>query len=78
MTNTWKGFFQNNNLLLNENQNLIKTCFRAQRILPGFVGKTFGIHNGKSFVKVEISSDMINKKLGEFSATRKAFSFKKK
>jgi ribosomal protein S19 len=51
---------------------------KNSEILPIFVGKTFQIHNGKSFVEVLVTNDMINHKFGEFIFTRGKFSFKKK
>jgi ribosomal protein S19 len=51
---------------------------RSSTILPNFVQHAFKIHNGKTFSKIIIKEDMIGKKFGEFSPTRKSFSFKKK
>ena len=48
----------------------IKTCSRDCTIIPDFIGATFLVHNGKSFVKVYVTEDMIGHKLGEFSLTR--------
>lgn len=48
----------------------IKTWARACTILPEFVGHTFEVHNGKVFVKVFITEEMVGHKLGEFSPTR--------
>lgn len=52
-------------------QNNIKTHNRELVILPQFVGKTFNVHNGKEFVKVEIREEMIGHVLGEFAMTRR-------
>ena len=49
---------------------VIKTWSRASMITPDFVGKTFGVHNGKQFVPVFITENMVGHKLGEFSPTR--------
>lgn len=49
---------------------VIKTWSRRSTILPGFVGLTFGVHNGKSFIPVYVSENMVGHKLGEFSPTR--------
>ena len=77
----WKGPFVNNNLLnkvkLTPNQKEIQTKSRNSTILPVFVGKYFKIHNGKIFHKILITEKMIGYKLGEFSPTRKQFSYKK-
>ena len=48
----------------------IKTWARACTIIPEFVGFTFLVHNGKAFLKVFVTEDMVGHKLGEFSLTR--------
>jgi small subunit ribosomal protein S19 len=48
----------------------IKTWSRACSIVPEFIGKNFAIHNGKSFVKLFVTEDMVGHKLGEFAPTR--------
>ncbi|MBR2693791.1 MAG: 30S ribosomal protein S19 [Thermoguttaceae bacterium] len=48
----------------------IRTWARACTILPEFVGHTFEVHNGKVFVKVFVTEEMVGHKLGEFSPTR--------
>ncbi len=48
----------------------IKTWSRASTIIPEMVGLTFSVHNGKAFIPVYITDDMIGHKLGEFSPTR--------
>ena len=48
----------------------IKTWSRRSVIIPDFVGHTFEIHNGKMFIKVLITENMVGHKLGEFSPTR--------
>lgn len=48
----------------------IKTWSRACVIPPQFVGKYFSVHNGRIFIEVFITEDMVGHKLGEFSATR--------
>lgn len=50
---------------------IIKTHCRDMIILPSFVGKTIGVHNGKEFVPVTIQPEMIGHYLGEFALTRK-------
>jgi small subunit ribosomal protein S19 len=50
---------------------VIKTWSRSSTISPEMVGFILGIHNGKGFVEVFISEDMVGHKLGEFSPTRK-------
>ena len=48
----------------------IKTWSRRSTILPDFIGLHFLVHNGKKFIPVYISEDMVGHKLGEFAATR--------
>ena len=48
----------------------IKTWARACTIVPEFIGKNFAIHNGKTFVKLFVTEDMVGHKLGEFAPTR--------
>ena len=50
---------------------VIKTWSRRSTIYPDFVGHTIAIHNGKEFIPVYITEDMVGHKLGEFSLTRK-------
>ena len=52
------------------NKDPLKTWSRDCTIVPEFVGSTFLVHNGKSFLKVYCSEDMVGHKLGEFSITR--------
>jgi small subunit ribosomal protein S19 len=49
---------------------VIKTWSRRSTILPEFVGLTFAVHNGKKFVPVYVTENMVGHKLGEFSPTR--------
>lgn len=48
----------------------IKTWARGSMIIPEFVGLTFQVHNGKKFIAVQVTEDMIGHKLGEFAPTR--------
>jgi small subunit ribosomal protein S19 len=48
----------------------IKTWSRACTIVPEFVGHTFQVHNGRAFLEVFVTEDMVGHKLGEFSQTR--------
>ena len=50
---------------------VIKTWSRRSTIYPDFVGHTVAIHNGKEFIPVYITEEMVGHKLGEFSQTRK-------
>ncbi|KAM6489745.1 mitochondrial 37S ribosomal protein RSM19 [Amanita muscaria] len=54
----------------------IQTKARSCTILPNFVGIRFLVHNGKDFVPVLVTQDMVGHKLGEFSHTKKRFNFK--
>ena len=73
----WKGPFVDGYLLTkveaaraSGKNTPIKTWSRRSTILPQFVGLTFGVHNGKNFVPVIVTDNMIGHKLGEFSPTR--------
>ena len=48
----------------------IKTWSRRSTIIPDFVGVTLSVYNGKSFIPVFVTEDMVGHKLGEFSPTR--------
>jgi small subunit ribosomal protein S19 len=49
---------------------VVKTWSRASTILPGFVGHTIAVHDGRKHVPVYITEDMVGHKLGEFAPTR--------
>lgn len=49
---------------------VVKTWSRRSTILPEFVGHTFAVHNGRKFVPVFVSENMVGHKLGEFAPTR--------
>lgn len=72
-----KGPFVNQKLLYKIDQlndakqkRPIKTWARASMITPDFVGHTFLVHNGKDFVSVYVTENMVGHRLGEFSPTR--------
>ncbi len=50
---------------------VIKTWSRRSTIFPEFVGLTFAVHNGKEFIPVYVTEEMVGHKLGEFALTRK-------
>lgn len=52
---------------------VIRTWSRRSTVLPEFVGLTFAVHNGKKFIPVLVTEDMVGQKLGEFSPTRTFF-----
>ena len=73
----WKGPFVDPSLikkvekLKNQiNPTPIKTWSRKSTIIPEFVGISFLIYNGKKFIPIKISEEMVGHKLGEFSPTR--------
>lgn len=73
----WKGPFVDRNLLKKVEtvreagrKEVIKTWSRRSTILPQFVGLTFGVYNGKKFIPVLVTDQMIGHKLGEFAPTR--------
>ena len=73
----WKGPFVDPSLLKKveklkgqSNTPPIKTWSRKSTIIPEFVGHSFLIYNGKKFIPIKISDEMVGHKLGEFSPTR--------
>jgi small subunit ribosomal protein S19 len=74
----WKGPFVDLNVLKKAEaaqaggggRGPIKTWSRRSTILPQFVGLTFNVYNGKKFIPVSVSEDMVGMKLGEFAPTR--------
>jgi small subunit ribosomal protein S19 len=52
---------------------IIKTWSRRSTIIPEFIGYTFAVHNGKKFIPVFVTENMVGHKLGEFSPTRTFF-----
>ena len=53
-----------------ESHKLIKTWSRRSTIVPEMIGHTFGVHNGKKFIPVYVTENMVGHKLGEFAPTR--------
>ncbi|MGN0878894.1 MAG: 30S ribosomal protein S19 [Oligosphaeraceae bacterium] len=51
-------------------KDVVKTWSRRSMIMPEFVGHTFAVHNGKQFVTVFVTENMVGHRLGEFSMTR--------
>ncbi|MFL2782984.1 MAG: 30S ribosomal protein S19 [Rhodospirillales bacterium] len=73
----WKGPFVDAYLLKKAEvsrssgrNEIIKTWSRRSTILPQFVGLTFGVYNGKKFIPVMVTENMVGHKMGEFSPTR--------
>jgi small subunit ribosomal protein S19 len=55
---------------LSNRKQVIKTWSRSSMIIPDMVGETIAVHNGKTFVPVFVTENMVGHKLGEFSPTR--------
>ena len=53
-----------------QNRQVIKTWSRRSQVLPDFVGLTFAVHNGKKFIPVYVTENMVGHRLGEFAPTR--------
>jgi small subunit ribosomal protein S19 len=73
----WKGPFVDGYLLkkaeaarASTRNEIIKTWSRRSTILPDFVGLTFAVYNGRKFIPVQVSENMVGQKLGEFAPTR--------
>ena len=73
-----KGAFVDDSIMkkinkLNEEnkKSVVKTWSRRSTIYPEFVGHTIAVHNGKDFIPVYITEEMVGHKLGEFALTRK-------
>ncbi|AAT27725.1 30S ribosomal protein S19 [[Mycoplasma] mobile] len=58
------------NAIESKSKKPIKTWSRRSTIFPEFVGFTFQVHNGRQFIDVYVTDDMVGHKLGEFSPTR--------
>jgi len=58
----------------NKSRKVIKTWSRRSDIIPDMVGLTFAVHNGKKFIPVFVTENMVGHKLGEFSPTRTFYS----
>jgi len=73
-----KGPFVDSHLLKHaekakQDKKVIKTWSRRSTVIPDFVGLTFAVHNGKKFIPVYVTENMVGHKLGEFSPTRTFF-----
>ena len=53
-----------------QSRQVIKTWSRRSTVLPDFVGLTFAVHNGRKFIPVYVTENMVGHKLGEFAVTR--------
>ena len=54
-----------------EETDMIKTWNRSSEISPEMVGYTFGVYNGKTFISVKVTEEMVGHRLGEFAPTKK-------
>ena len=59
-----------NKMVENGEKKPIKTWSRRSTIIPEFIGFTFAVHNGRKFIPVYVTDNMVGHKLGEFSPTR--------
>jgi small subunit ribosomal protein S19 len=73
----WKGPFVDDHLMvkvagMNEKneKKVIRTWSRRSTIVPDFIGHTIAVHNGRKFIPVYVTENMVGHKLGEFSPTR--------
>ena len=57
--------------LTHDDKTVIKTWARSSEIAPDMIGRTFGVHNGKDFIQVRVTEEMVGHRLGEFSPTKK-------
>ena len=57
-------------MLKTNKKTVVKTWSRRSTILPEFVGHTFAVHNGRKFIPVFVTENMVGHKLGEFALTR--------
>ena len=76
----WKGPFVEESLIKkvdkqkgDSNKKPIKTWSRKSTIIPDFIGASFLIYNGKKFISITVSEDMVGHKFGEFAPTRQFF-----
>ena len=74
----WKGPFVDANMFTGLDNTNKRIWSRRSVIVPQFVNKTVSIHNGKSFISLLITEDMVGHKFGEFAITRKRTLHKKK
>ena len=69
----WKGPFVDESIVrkIRKSPNKIKTWSRRSVIMPLFVGHTVNVYNGKIFIPVTVTEEMIGHKFGEFSVTKR-------
>lgn len=59
-----------NEATASKSRKVIKTWSRRSTIMPDFIGHTFAVHNGRKFIPVYVTENMVGHKLGEFAPTR--------
>jgi len=78
----WKGPFICNKIISdlkhNNSLNTVKTTSRSTTVLPFLIGKTVKLHNGKFYISIKVTEEMIGHKLGEFVPTRLRHVYKNK
>ena len=78
----WKGRFICNKIISdlknNNSLNTVKTTSRSTTVLPFLIGKTVKLHNGKFYISIKVTEEMIGHKLGEFVPTRLRQVYKEK
>jgi small subunit ribosomal protein S19 len=74
----WKGPYINQKDFKNFRQKQLNIMSRNSKIIPQFLDLTFKIHNGKNYIELTVTEDMLGHKFGEFVFTRAKFEFKKK
>ncbi|KAJ3094656.1 mitochondrial ribosomal small subunit component [Physocladia obscura] len=76
LRSVWKGPFFTPMPAAPADGSGVMTMSRASTILPSHVGRKFMVHNGKEYLPVLVTEQMVNRKLGEFAMTRKVYVFK--
>lgn len=76
----WKGpFFQLsllNAIKADANREGVKTHARSNTIIPSFIGARLLVHNGRDYIPLVVREEMVGKKIGDFVATQKPFSYR--
>lgn len=74
----WKGPYVDAEVFKRRKDSNAFISSRSSEIVPAFIGLTFKIYNGKNYVELTVTDEMVGYKFGEFSFTRSKFMFKKK
>lgn len=72
MRSSKKGPYIDQNIIkkISKGESTIQTYARNSQVSPEFIGKTFSVHNGRRFINVFVTEDMVGHRLGEFAPTR--------